>query len=62
MSEATSLGAPTIRPSGRLKAPMIAVESSMFLIRWAAQSAPISWVGIPQTFSVWLRKKMSKRR
>src|SRR6516164_217788 len=40
----------------------IAVRKESPLIRWAAQSAEISLQFMPQTFSVYVLKKMSKSR
>ena len=48
------------------KADLAALKNDRFLIRWAAQSARISDVGTPQTFSVydlknWLKSQLPKR-
>jgi hypothetical protein len=48
------------------KADQAARKKERFLIRWAAQSARISEVGTPQTFSVydlknWLKSQRPKR-
>ena len=48
------------------KADLAALKNDRFLMRWAAQSARISDVGTPQTFSVydlknWLKSQRPKR-
>src|SRR4051812_15663124 len=47
---------------GGKSAFLIAPESDSPLMRWAAQSALISVQGMPQTFSVYVLKKIWKRR
>src|SRR3954451_11930068 len=51
---------PLFRPGSMALA--IADESESPLMRWAAQSAEMSLVLIPQTFSVYVLKKIWKRR
>ena len=56
----------TLSPLLPKKADQAALKKDRFLIRWAAQSARISEVGTPHTFSVydlknWLKSQRPKR-